>query len=286
MKKLIFLGLAAFAIMLTGCNQNKIAELENEILALRTEKETAADLQDQFHQFLNEIENNLAEIKSKERFISQTTSERPKNLQEKIMQDLADINELMDKNRQRLAELDNLRRQMRAANVNTERMQELIKTLEARVAEQEEQIRELQEKLRLANQRIDVLVTENQQIAEDNLRKQTKIEEQVAALNTAYFTMGTSQDLRSRGVISQRGGFIGIGRTRTINEDAALQNFSKVDIREFKRLETNTDRIEIITPHAADSYRINNSDPKNLVIEITHPEVFWKSSKYLVVRVR
>jgi hypothetical protein len=144
----------------------------------------------------------------------------------------------------------------------------------------------LQNQLRVANEKIVELRVENQNITEENERKQAKIDEQIIALNAAYYTLGTSQALRESGVITQKGGFIGIGKTRTINEAVNLKNFTRVDIREFSKLETNTDRIEIVTPHPAESYRLNNADPKNIVIEITQPDVFWKSSKFLVVRVR
>ena len=288
MKKIIAICIAASVLAFAGCdnNQKQIEELELEILALRAEKDLADSLQDQFYDFLNEIEENLATIKSKEKMISQVAGERPQTPQQKILQDLADISTLMDRNRNRLAELENLRRQMRNANVNTEKMQGMIEALEARIAEQEQQIKELQEQLRIANERIDVLKVENLQLEEDKARKQATIEEQTVALNTGYYTMGTTQALREAGVITQRGGFIGIGRTRTVNEEASLQNFSKVDIRQFTRLETNSEKIEIITPHPTESYRINNTDPKNMVIEITNADVFWKSSKFLVVRVR
>ncbi|MCL2682851.1 MAG: hypothetical protein FWE63_05120 [Bacteroidales bacterium] len=285
MKKLIILSIAAL-IALTSCNNNKVAEMESEIDALRAEKELADSLQNKFYEFLNEIEGNLAEIKVKEKIISQTTNEKPQNLQEKILQDLADISDLMEKNRKRLSELESLRRQMRTANINTKNMQEMIDSLKVRIEEQEEQIRELQEKLRIANERIDELRTENQQITEDNERKQAKIEEQIAELNTAYYTMGTAAALREAGVITQRGGFIGIGRTRTVNDEVNLKNFTKIDIREFTKLETHAERVEIITPHPHESFKLNDSDRKNIIIEITNPALFWKSSSILVVRVR
>jgi DNA repair exonuclease SbcCD ATPase subunit len=285
MKKLIFLSVA-FLIAFTSCNQGKIAEMENELANLRNEKHVADSLQDKFYEFLNEIENNLTEIKTKERIISETASERPQNLQEKIVQDLDDISKLMERNRQRLNELENLRRQLRAANVNVQNLQEMIDALTRRVEEQEAEIKALQEKLQIANEKIEVLVTENRQISEDNERKQAKIDEQIVELNTGFYTMGTSAALREAGVITQRGGFIGIGRTLTVNEQAALQNFTKIDIRQFTRLETNSERIDLITPHAPESFRINNENPRNLVIEITNPTLFWKSSKFLVVRVR
>jgi myosin heavy subunit len=285
MKKIIFLTVAVL-IVFTSCNQGKIAEMENELTNLRNEKHVADSLQDKFYEFLNEIESNLSEIKSKERIISETAGERPQNLQEKIVQDLDDISKLMEKNRQRLNELEGLRRQLRAANVNVQNLQEMIDALTRRVEEQEVQIQELQEKLQVANEKIEVLATENRQITEENERKQAKIDEQTIELNTAFYTIGTSSALRTAGVITQRGGFIGIGRTLTVNEQAGLQNFTKIDIREFTRLETNSERVDLVTPHAPESFRLNNENPKNIVIEITNPTLFWKSSNFLVVRTR
>jgi DNA repair exonuclease SbcCD ATPase subunit len=272
--------------MLTGCNRGKIAEMENELANLRNEKHVADSLQNEFYGFLNEIENNLAEIKAKERIVSQTANEKPQNMQEKILSDLDDISKLMAKNRQRLNELENIRRQLNAANVNTQKLQDMIDALTARVEAQEAEIAELREQLKIANEKIGVLTDENRQISEDNQRKQAKIDEQVIELNTGFYVTGTTQELRTNGVITQKGGFIGIGKTNTINQDAALRNFTKIDIREFKKLETNSDKIELITPHAPESFRINDENKKNLVIEITNPELFWKSSKFLVVRVR
>jgi DNA repair exonuclease SbcCD ATPase subunit len=287
MKKLIVLGVAAIVIMFTtGCNRNQIAQLESELLALRTEKEIADSLQNQFYDFLNEIEANLAEIRSREQMISQATRERPQNVKDKILQDLADISDLMVQNRTRLGEMESLRRRLREANVNTERLQTMINNLEARIAQQEAQIKELQEQLRIANERIEALRAENQKISDESARRQATIDEQTISLNTAFFTMGTTRELRDNGVITQRGGFIGIGRTRTISEEAAARNFTRIDIREFKRLETNSERIEIVTPHPAESFRLNTSNPQNIVIEITNTDLFWKSSKFLVVRVR
>ena len=286
MKKIIVLSIATLAIMLSGCNRGKIAEMEAEIQNLQTEKHLADSLQNQFYEFLNEIESNLSEIKTKQRMVSQAASERPRNLEETIRQDLTDISKLMDQNRQRLNELESLRRQLGAANVNAEKLQEMIDALTRRVEEQEAEIAELREQLKMANQRIEVLTEEKQVLTEDNERKQAKIEEQTIELNVAYYTLGTSASLKTAGVLTQKGGFIGIGRTNTVNEGADLRSFTKVDIRDFKRLETNSERIEIITTHSPDSYRINDENKKNLVIEITNPAAFWKSSKFLVVRVR
>ena len=290
MKKFTIISIAAIAFALTSCdffnNANRTAELENELENLRNERHIADSLQNVFYDFLLQIEGNLTEIRTRERIVQDAARERPRNLQERIVQDLADINALMEQNRARLNDLERVRRQLRAANADVTRLTELIEGLQARVEEQEEQIRELQEQLNIATQRIETLTAENLMITEESERRQAVIDQKTIDLNTGFFTIGTIQTLRESGVITQRGGFIGIGRTNTINEEAAAQNFTRIDVREFTRLETNAQRIEVVTPHPAGSFRINNEDTRNLVIEITDPSTFWTSSRFLVVRTR
>jgi len=288
MKKFTIISIAAIAFALTSCdfNANRTAELEKELENLRNERHIADSLQNVFYDFLLEIEGNLTEIRTRERIVQDAARERPRNLQERIVQDLADISALMEQNRARLNDLERIRRQLRTANADVTRLTELIESLQARVEEQEEQIRELQEQLNIATQRIETLTAENVMITEESERRQAVIDQQTIDLNTGFYTIGTMQALRESGIITQRGGFIGIGRTNMINEEAAAQNFTRIDVREFIRLETNAQRIEIVTPHPAGSFRINNEDTRNLVIEITDPSTFWTSSRFLVVRTR
>ncbi|MCL2413938.1 MAG: hypothetical protein FWC94_01630 [Bacteroidales bacterium] len=287
MKKFItILGIAAIAMMFTSCNQRRIAELEEKNQVLEQQRQEDARLQESLIQFLQEIENNLAEIRSREQMIQDVARERPRDMQQRITQDLADISALMDQNRERLNDLERVRRQLNTANANNRRLQELIDTLTRRVEEQEAQIQQLREELEAANQQIAALTTENQRITQENEQRQAQIDEQTVELNTAFFTMGTAQALRAAEVTTRRGGFIGIGRAQIIYEDAVLQNFTRIDIREFTRLETNSQRIDLITPHPTGSFRINDENPRNLVIEITNPTDFWQSSKFLVVRTR
>lgn len=286
MKKFTILCIAAIAFVFTACNQAQIVEMENEIQNLRNERHIADSLQNSFYDFLIQIENNLTEIRTRERIVQDAARERPRNLQERIVQDLTDISALMEQNRARLNDLERIRRQLRAANADVSRLQELIDALTARVEEQEEQIRELQEQLNIATQRIETLTTENQMLTEKGEAKQAAIDQKTVDLNTAFFKIGTSQVLLADGVINRRGGFIGLGRTNTINEDAEIHHFTRIDIREFTRLETNASRIEVITPHPAGSFRINNEDPRNLVVEITDPSMFWTQSRFFVVQTR
>jgi len=202
MKKFTIISIAAIAFALTSCdffnNANRTAELENELENLRNERHIADSLQNVFYDFLLQIEGNLTEIRTRERIVQDAARERPRNLQERIVQDLADINALMEQNRARLNDLERVRRQLRAANADVTRLTELIEGLQARVEEQEEQIRELQEQLNIATQRIETLTAENLMITEESERRQAVIDQQTIDLNTGFFTMERCKRLENR----------------------------------------------------------------------------------------
>ncbi|GHV72499.1 hypothetical protein FACS1894201_02000 [Bacteroidia bacterium] len=275
-----------FALFASSCNREKLAQLEKDVQTLRAEKHVADSLQDAFYAYLNEVESNLNTIKGKEQIISETREGQPTSVQEKILQDLAEINDLMEKNRKSLRELEGLRSKLREANVNTSRLEEMVKALQVRVSEQEAQIQKLQAELKIANEKIAELSAQNKQIQEENERKQKTIEEQIKTLNTAYYVLGTSQQLKETGVINTKGGFIGIGKATVISKTADPSQFKRIDVRETKVIETNSARIDIISPHTEGAYTIDSSDPNNLKIEIKDATAFWKQSKYLVVKVR
>ena len=53
-------------------------------------------------------------------------------------------------------------------------------------------------------------------------------------LNTAWYTAGTTKELVKKGVISNEGGFIGLGTIKKLSENFNTQNFVEVDITKLK----------------------------------------------------
>ena len=101
-------------------------------------------------------------------------------------------------------------------------------------------------------------------------------------LNTAWYTAGTAKELIKKGVISNEGGFIGIGKMKKLSENFNTQNFSEVDITTLKLIKLEAQKIKLITTHASDSYSVVKTDD-GTTLYILNVEKFWAASKYLVV---
>ncbi len=83
--------------------------------------------------------------------------------------------------------------------------------------------------------------------------------------------------------MSKKGGFIGLGKSKTINSDIDNSQFTKIDIRQFNSLELNTKDVKIASVHPSSSYSYEKDKKKITALKITNPELFWSNSKYLVI---
>ena len=96
-------------------------------------------------------------------------------------------------------------------------------------------------------------------------------------LQPLHKSRGTAKALKAKGIVVKN----------TVNPNLRLQNFSEVeDYTELTLIETKSSKVEIISKHPANSYRINDRDKKNLKIEITDPQAFWKTTRVCVIEVR
>ena len=62
--------------------------------------------------------------------------------------------------------------------------------------------------------------------------------------------------------------------------------FTKIDIRVDKEIKLYSKSAKILTMHPSSSYVLQRDANKQYVLRITNPEIFWSTSKYLVILVR
>ena len=62
--------------------------------------------------------------------------------------------------------------------------------------------------------------------------------------------------------------------------------FTKIDIRVDKEIKLYSKSAKILTSHPSSSYTLQRDASKQYILRITNPEVFWSTSKYLVVQVK
>ena len=62
--------------------------------------------------------------------------------------------------------------------------------------------------------------------------------------------------------------------------------FTKIDIRIDKEIKLYSKSANILTAHPASSYTLDRDANKQYILRITDPQLFWSTSKYLVVQVK
>lgn len=278
MKKLLFLLL--FVPFWYSCADDKPEtdpvkdSLENVNDKLSGVNADQAAALDSFFRAMNDIQDNLDEIKKKEKIISKDTSNGDvASRKDQITSDIQAIYDLMIKNKQRLA---SAKKNLKESDLKIASMQETIDKLTADIAAKELEITELRDQLQAMNLELSNLTMNYQEVQDESGAKTEK-------LNTAYYAFGTSKELIKMGVLTKEGGFIGMGKTEKLAKDMNTNYFTKIDITQTKEVQLSAKKAKLVTTHPADSYKIEGADGKAEKLVITDAEKFWSVSKYLVI---
>jgi hypothetical protein len=105
-------------------------------------------------------------------------------------------------------------------------------------------------------------------------------------LNTGFFVAATKKELKEMGILNMEGGFLGIGRVKTLNANAPVQFLTPIDIRQTDIIELAGKKATLITNHPADSYEITFDEDRDLVLlGVSNSLKFWQETNYLVVEI-
>lgn len=234
------------------------------------EKEAALQ---EFIGAFNEIQDNLNEIKKKEKIVTSASNQGDvKNKEDQIKEDIQAIYDLMAKNNNRIAALT---KKLKNSNLKLEGMEKMIENLQATIAMKDGEISDLKSKIESLHIELSSLNTNYQSVETESAQKTDE-------LNTAFYAIGTSKELKEKNVISREGGFIGIGKTTKVKEDFNKEYFTKVNVEQATTINIGAKKAKVITIHPKNSYKIIGESPVEK-LEITNPKEFWSVSKYLVI---
>ena len=128
----------------------------------------------------------------------------------------------------------------------------------------------------LGNEVADLTVETSQQKAEISQKAET-ISAQDKQLNTAWFVFGTKSELKEQHIIENG---------KVLQSNFNREYFTKIDIRVDKEIKLYSRSAQLLTAHPSSSYQLERDANKQYVLRITNPQLFWSTSKYLVVLVK
>ena len=282
MKKLLMMACLA-AFVLTGCNDGKNnvannaaqADSLNSIIAQKD-----SELNDMLGT-LNEIEDGLNQINEAENRVVLLKDGEGATKRQKLKEDVQFIATRMKQNKELLAKLQ---KQLANSSIQGDQLKKTIENLQKQLVEKEKQLQALREELdskdihiAALDETINNLNTKTSNLTKESCKKTEVINAQDKQLNTAWYVFGTKKELKNQHIMEN-------GKVMTGNFNKSY--FTKVDIREVSEIKLYSKSAKLLTTHPSSSYTLVRDANKQYTLRITNSQIFWSTSKYLVVLVK
>ncbi len=282
--------IAIFAFTAASCveSSQKYKDVVAQRDSLAIEKQALDSNYNQTMTLLNDIETGFSNI-------SQNQSDMKVNLKgvegtaskrEIIAAQMTAIKQTMDQNKAKIEELRKLASKRGAANA---KLTATIKRLQSELDSKTEQIQSLQAELEQKNIKIDELNTTVSEQSKNIAEKQSVMDQQSstiqgqdASLNTVWYCVATSKQLKDAKIVTVSGLF---QPKKVLSNDFDKSAFTSIDLRNTTAIQTNSKRVKILSTHPSNSYSLETGVDKNITIKISNPSKFWSVSKYLVVQI-
>ena len=284
MKKLLLVACVA-AFCLTGCNNGKNddsaaqntaqADSLNGIIAQKD-----SEINDLMGT-LNEIEEGFQQISEAEHRVSLAKDGEGVNKKQKLKEDIQFIADRMKQNRELIAKLQ---KQLANGTLKGAQLQKTIEGLQKQLEEKDAQLQTLREELdkkdihiAALDETVNNLNTKTNRLTAESNQKTETINAQDKQIHTAWYVFGTKKELKEQSIIQD-------GKVMTGNFNKNY--FTKVDIRNLSEIKLYSKSAKLLTTHPSSSYSLVRDANKQYTLRITNSQLFWSTSKYLVVLVK
>ncbi len=280
------LSILGISILLTSCGPDYKAEVDRmnrQRDSLMAQYDAKDSVINGYMQDISEIQTNIDGLTHQEEMLNRTTANNPEATQDsktKIMNDIEAIRQMIDQNKKKLGDLQS---RIRKNNIKIGELEKVIASLNSQLASKDSSINAMNENVLALNGTINEMKGQIDTIKMDNAVKLSEIKDKTTKLNTAFYTIGTYKQLRDKKVLSKQGGFLGIGKQKSVISDFNQDAFTQIDVTSTKTITLNTKDAKLMSTHPSGTYKLQHENDKVTSIEITDPEKFWKASKYLVV---
>lgn len=285
MKKLLSVTLIAIlSLAFVGCQGNKQSAESADAAQSDSLRQVISQKDNEINDMmgtLNEIQDGFNEINAAENRVTIAKGGEGANKEQQIRENIQFIAKTMKHNRELIAKLRN---QLKQSSVKGDALKNTLESLSKQLEEKDKQLQQMRAELDAKDihiteldEAINNLHTNVNNLANESSKKSQVINSQDKQLNTAWFVFGTRKELKEQ---------------RIIEGDKVLQSnfnknyFTKIDIRVDKEIKLYSKYAKVLTMHPSSSYLLQRDANKQYTLKITNPEIFWSTSKYLVILVR
>ena len=230
---------------------------------------------------LSDIEEGFREITEAQSRVALAKQGEGTNSAQRIRENMQFIRNTMKQNKELI---NKLKQQVREGSFKSEQLKKIVEGLTQQMEEKDRQLTALREEL----DRKDIHIAElDEQVAdlntsvnnltEETTKKTQTINTQDKQLNTAWFVFGTKKELKEQKILDDG---------EVLRSNFNKEYFTKIDIRIDKEIKLYSKSAQMLTDHPSSSYTLQRDANKQYILRITDPQLFWSTSKYLVILVK
>ena len=276
---------ACLALLLLGaCTGKKsspdLANMEQNDSLQRIIAQRDSEINDMMST-LNELQEGLSAINQAENRLSIAREGEGANKTAQIKENIKFIANTMARNRELMKRLQ---QQLRESRFNGDELRKTISNLTQQLDDKAQELQRLKAELDAKDihiaeldEKIDNLNDNVENLQTDAQLKAQTISNQDKQLNTAWFVFGTKKELKEQHIMENG---------KVLQSNFNKNYFAKIDIRIDKEIKFYSKSARILTMHPSGSYTLTPDVNKQYVLRITNPQLFWSTSKYLVVLVK
>ena len=284
MRKLLMVAVLV-TLVVTGCQDNKkeapaLVRLEqtDSLQKIITQKDNEMN---DLMGTLNEIETGFREINEAENRVELVKDGEGANRSQQLRENVQFISNRMKQNRALIAKL---RQQLRESSFKGDEFKKTIENLVKQMNEKDQQLQELRVELDAKDihiteldETIKTLNSDVNNLTAESAQKTETITNQDKQLNTAWYVFGTKKELKEQRILVD-------GKVLQGNFNKSY--FTKIDIRVSKEVKLYSKSVRLLTMHPSSSYTLTQDNNNQYILRISNPQLFWSTSKYLVVLVK
>jgi hypothetical protein len=277
--------MACALLVVTGCQEKKntpvdLAGIEQNDSLQKIIAQRDNEINDMMAT-MNEIQEGFREISAAENRVSIAKDGEGANKAQQIRENIKFISGRMKENR---ALIQKLQKQLKESNFNGDQLKKTIEGMLKQLDEKDQQLQELRAELDAKDihiteldETINNLNTNVSDLKTESAQKSQTISNQDMQLNTAWYVFGTKKELKEQRIMVDG---------KVLQSSFNKNYFTKIDIRVDKEIKLYSKSAKLLTTHPSSSYTLTPDANKQYVLRITNPQIFWSTSKYLVVLVK
>lgn len=283
--QVISICFVSLALLLYGCKEYKApvanrptVAKDNSLQQIISQRDTQIN---NMMATMNEIQEGFNEISEAENRVNLIQDDERADKASQIKEDIKFIADRMQQNRELIKKLQG---QLRDSDFKSQELKKVIANMLRQLDEKDQQLQQLRAELDAKNIHIaeldETISNLNNNVTElksESDEKSQIINNQETQLNTAWYVFGTRPELKDQRILMG---------DKVLQQNFNKNYFTKIDIRVTREIKLYSKSARLLTSHPAGSYELTRDNNKMYTLAITNPQLFWSTSKYLVVIVK